>query len=65
MGGGRSKFLRKGDPTFGTDGNRQDMNLVDEWKKDKEAKKASAVYVNNAEQLKRINIDKTDYLLGE
>lgn len=62
MGGGRSKFLPKGD---GSEGIRLDgRNLVEEWKKDKAEKKAKAEYISSAQELSKLDTANTDYLLG-
>lgn len=65
MGGGRAKLLPKNNPnsTHGT-GVRLDLDLIAEWKKDKLARKANPVYVQNKKEFESIDISTTDYLLG-
>lgn len=65
MGGGRNKFLPK-NITLSMHGNgsRLDEDLIQRWKEDKISRKANAKYVTNAEDLKSLDIDKVDYLLG-
>lgn len=64
LGGGRSKFL----PVDVTDedgkrGERLDgLNLIDEWRIEKES--VGGVYVHDKNGLKNCNFNKTNYLLG-
>lgn len=64
MGGGRAKFLRPTGSPFGK-GIRSDVDLVEEWLKDKADKKMNAVYASSAEELRHVDLKNTDYLLGK
>jgi alkaline phosphatase len=63
LGGGRSKFLPKGQiDEEGQMGQRSDgANLINEWKR---SKNGHASYISNREQLYGLNFTATDYLLG-
>lgn len=67
MGGGRSKFL----PNTTTDnqnkkGHRIDKrDLINEWLNINRMGGARNVYVGDRSQLKSLNTNKTDYLLGK
>lgn len=65
MGGGRNKFLPR-NITLSRHGNgsRLDEDLVQRWKEDKASRKAKADYVTNVNDLKNLNLDEVDYLLG-
>lgn len=62
FGGGRTKFLPKSmTDTDGNEGEREDeLNLIDEWKKDKE----NAAYIVDKDGLNDLNVDGIDYVLG-
>lgn len=66
MGGGRNKFLPYNITLskHEINGSRLDEDLVYRWKEDKISKKANATYITNVNDLKSLNIDKVDYLLG-
>nr|WAK99611.1 alkaline phosphatase [Rhopalosiphum padi] len=63
MGGGRAKFLPNTDKD--QQGQRQDgRNLTKEWLEINRTSGASSVYVTDRTQLKSLNTNETDYLLG-
>lgn len=62
LGGGQSKFFLK---ESDKQGSRKDMDLVEYWKNDKKTRGSSAHYIEEREQLLKIDPSKTDYLLGE
>lgn len=65
LGGGSAKFLTN-DTTdeFGKKGHRtDDLNLIEEWIKDREAEGRQAEYVWNRSALLSLDKD-TDYVLG-
>ncbi|RUS82971.1 hypothetical protein EGW08_009256 [Elysia chlorotica] len=69
MGGGRRYFLDNGtaDPETGRvepHHRRDGLNLIQEWKRDKLSRNASASYVWNRRQLDAVDPGQTDYLLG-
>jgi len=65
LGGGRREFLRttemddEGRPGLRTDG----RNLIDEWQEAR-SKNGKAEFLWHKQQLREIDFDKTDYLLG-
>jgi len=67
MGGGRAKFF----PNTNKDqqnheGQRCDgRNLIKEWLEINRTSGASRAYVSNRSQLKSVNTNETDYLLGK
>ncbi|XP_049810196.1 membrane-bound alkaline phosphatase-like [Schistocerca nitens] len=65
LGGGRSKFIgNETSDVAGTKGSRQDgRDLISEWLDDHQ-QWGNASYVSNLEQLSRVDIEQTDYLLG-
>lgn len=64
MGGGRAKFLPNTDKD--QQGQRQDgRNLTKEWLEINRTSGASSVYVTDRTQLKSLNTNETDYLLGK
>lgn len=69
MGGGRVKFLPelKKDPIYESiNGSRSDgIDLIEKWKEDKANQKARANVVYTRDQLDKVNISETDYLLGK
>jgi len=50
------------DPETSESGQREDKNLIEEWKKLKEGK--NAVYVENRTEFLKIDVSSTDYVLG-
>lgn len=64
MGGGRKKFLPQNGSTHGV-GKRRDVDLVEEWLKDKKMRNANSKYISNVEELKNVDPATTDYLLGK
>jgi len=61
MGGGRRNFL----PNTTSGGRRQDgVNLVNEWKKDKEGRGLKHAHVDTKGDMGQVNVRDTDYLLG-
>ncbi|KAK3705504.1 hypothetical protein RRG08_041378 [Elysia crispata] len=69
MGGGRRYFLDNAtkDPEserVEKHHRRDGLNLVEEWKRDKLSRNASARYVWNRDQLDAVDPEQTDYLLG-
>ncbi|XP_033730913.1 alkaline phosphatase, tissue-nonspecific isozyme-like, partial [Pecten maximus] len=68
LGGGRRYFLseNKTDPELNATSRyqRADLDLVDEWTKDKIDRNSSHRYVWNNEQFSAVDPEKTDHLLG-
>ncbi|CAL7933290.1 unnamed protein product [Xylocopa violacea] len=70
MGGGRQMMKSNAtgtefDPIDTWAGHREDgRDLIEEWKRDKLTRNLSFDVVQNNEQLSRVDVDKTDYLLG-
>lgn len=66
MGGGRDKFLPNATTSPNGRGHRLQGDLIEAWKQDKIAKKASHVYLTNAEDLAKLkeNVTGADYILG-
>uniref|UniRef100_A0A0B6YV85 Alkaline phosphatase n=1 Tax=Arion vulgaris TaxID=1028688 RepID=A0A0B6YV85_9EUPU len=72
MGGGRANFYPEGypdpnhDPTFNTTkASRLDnRNLVEEWKSEKKARNANHQFVYDKAGLDKVDVSKTNYLLG-
>lgn len=64
MGGGRKNFLHKNGTTYGK-GKRRDVDLVEEWLKDKKRRNANSKYISTAEELRNVDPATTDYLLGK
>lgn len=70
MGGGRQMLQTnvsesKIDPIDHWAGRRGDgRNLINDWVADKKNKKVTYRVVQNSEELKSVNYDETDYLLG-
>lgn len=61
MGGGRSKLLPQS-----AGGSRQDgNNLATLWQEDKASNGSNASYVISRDELLAIDVNKTDYLMGE
>lgn len=61
MGGGRSKLLPQS-----SGGSRQDgLDLPTLWQEDKASIGSNASYVISRDELLAIDVNKTDYLMGE
>ena len=71
MGGGRQSLLSNvsstpDDPISSWACSRSDgRNLIQEYKKDKEDRKLRYSVVSNNRELKEVDVDNTDYLLGK
>lgn len=65
MGGGRKNFLPKTkNDTEGSKGNRKDqVNLIESWKKLKQSTGKSFSYVSNKQELMKLDNNQT-YVLG-
>uniref|UniRef100_T1J1A3 Alkaline phosphatase n=1 Tax=Strigamia maritima TaxID=126957 RepID=T1J1A3_STRMM len=60
LGGGRKHFV----PSSANGTRLGDTNLINEWIESKKEKNAEAQYVTNLRELKDVDTDKTEYLLG-
>lgn len=66
LGGGRKSFLNNTTPDTPTsNGRRTDgLDLIQEWKKDKQTRGLKHAYVDTRQQLQDVDVSKTDYLFG-
>ncbi|XP_076763625.1 alkaline phosphatase, tissue-nonspecific isozyme [Xylocopa sonorina] len=70
MGGGRQMMKSNAtatefDPIDTWAGHREDgRDLIEQWRQDKRSRKLSFDVVQNNEQLSKVDVDKTDFLLG-
>lgn len=66
LGGGSEMFTPKErNDSHGTVGKRSDkLDLVQEWKNDKTLRNATNQFVYNRNQLLNVDINSTDYVLG-
>lgn len=63
FGAGSSRF---GVPVEGKSNGRNDSrNLVTEWKREKELRKASAIYVKDNQEFRNLKAYDTDFILGK